>query len=273
MGVTGRFAALAGAALLALAPAHAGRAEESQASRAARWHDVANAIFHGRPVLDGAALLQLDAPPRALDASLVPVGITVQPALAPKTLYLIVDDNPAPVAAIVHFGPAADPHLLKLRVRVDQYTLLHAVAELPDGRLFAVSRFIKAAGGCSAPGTADMDVSMARLGRMKLLAGTGLRPDRAGSQIGELLISHPNFNGMQMNPVSRLYTPARYVQTVTISQAGQSVLVLDGDISLSEDPAITFLYRRQPGAALDVEVDDSAKTVFRQSFPAGKGAS
>ena len=106
---------------------------------------------------------------------------------------------------------------------------------------------------------------------MKLLAGAA--PDGPGPQTAELLISHPNFNGMQMNPVSRTYTPARYVQTVTISQAGQTVLTLDGDISLSEDPAITFSYRKQPGAALDVEVDDSAKTVFRQSFPAGGRAS
>jgi sulfur-oxidizing protein SoxY len=262
-----------GALSLALAAAFSQtvQAEESEASRAARWHDVANAIFRGRQVQDGAALLQLDAPPRALDASLVPVSITVQPNAAPKTLYLIVDDNPAPVAAIVHFGPLADPHLLKMRVRVDQYTLLHAVAELPDGRLMGVSRFIKAAGGCSAPGTADSAVAMARIGRMKLLQGASAGGN--GAQTAELLISHPNFNGMQMNPVSRVYTPARYVQTVTISQAGRVVLTLDGDISLSEDPAITFSYRKQPGAALDVEVDDSAKTVFRQSFPAGSHAS
>jgi sulfur-oxidizing protein SoxY len=189
----------------------------------------------------------------------------------PKALYLIVDDNPAPVAGIVHFGPLADPHVLKLRVRVDQYTLLHAVAEMPDGRLLAVSRYIKAAGGCSAPGVGDASEAMARLGRMKLFAGAPSSPH--GPQTAELLISHPNFNGMQMNPVSRLYTPARYVQTVTISQGGKLVLTLDGDISLSQDPAITFSYLKQPGVALDVEVDDSAKTVFRQSFPAGAHAS
>ena len=158
MGMIFRVGASALGFALAISVFHAARAEESEASRAARWHDVANAIFHGRPVQDGAAMLQLDAPPRALDASLVPVSISVQPNAAPKALYLIVDDNPAPVAAIVHFGPLADPHVLKLRVRVDQYTLLHAVAEMPDGRLLGVSRFIKAAGGCSAPGTADSAV-------------------------------------------------------------------------------------------------------------------
>jgi sulfur-oxidizing protein SoxY len=252
--------------VIAFALALPAAAEETGAARAARWHDIAAAIFNGRPVGDGAAILQLDAPARALDAALVPVAISVAPQAAPKALYLIVDDNPAPTAAIVHFGPRADPHVLKLRVRVDQYTLVHAVAELPDGRLVAVARFIKAAGGCSAPGTTNQAAAMARLGRMKLLA----RPAAAGQPAtAELLISHPNFNGMQMDPVTRFYTPARYVRTVSVAQDGQGVLTLEGDISLSEDPAITFALRPGSSAGLDVVVEDSAKAVFRRRFPGG----
>ena len=250
---------------LAIAAGAAGvaRAEETEASREARWHDVAAALFHGRPVSDGAALLSLDAPPRALDAALVPVSITVQPSATPRTLWLVVDDNPAPVAAIVHFGPRADPHTLKLRVRVDQYTLLHAVAELSDGRLVEVSRFIKAAGGCSAPDT-GAGADLARLGRMKLI------PVAEAHGLVELLISHPNNNGMQMNPVTRLYTPARYVQSVAITQDGQSVLNMDADISIAEDPAITFGLSAPEHGALDVVVRDSAHAVFEHRFDLGR---
>ncbi len=258
-------------AMLALWAAGGARAEESAASREARWHDVAAALFHGRPVADGGAVMQLDAPPRALDASLVPVEITMQPGLRVAALTLVVDDNPAPVAGIVHFGPLADPRLLRLRVRVDQYTLLHAVAELADGRLVGVSRFIKAAGGCSAPGGGDPAEAAARLGRMKFRVVEAAPP--GGAETAELLISHPNANGMQMNPLTRLYTPARYVQTVRVSQGGQSVFSMDGDISLASDPAITFAFRPSGTATLDVEVDDSAKTVFRQSFPVAAHAS
>jgi sulfur-oxidizing protein SoxY len=242
-----------------------GWAEESEASRAARWHDVAAAIFKGRPVGDGSSILQIDAPPRALDAALVPIGITVAPGTQVKTLTLVIDDNPAPVAASVHFGPLADPQLLKLRVRVDQYTLLHAVAELSDGSLIATSRFIKAAGGCSAPGTTDQAAAAARIGRMKLFVQGAPEPGKTLQ--AEVLISHPNNNGMQMDPVTRLYTPARYVQTVTISQAGQTILTMDGDISLSEDPAITFAFHPTGSAPLDVVAVDSIKTVFHRSLP------
>ena len=259
MGVNIRLAALA--LSLTIGATGAVRAEESQASRQARWHDVAAAIFHGKTLGDGEGVLSLDAPPRAMDAALVPVSISVRPDVTPRTLWLIVDDNPAPVAAIVHFGPRADPHVLKLRIRVDQYTLLHAVAELGDGRLVEVSRFIKAAGGCSAPGT-EAGVDVARLGRMKLM------PVAGEHGLVELLISHPNNNGMQMNPVTRLYTPARYVQSVAITQDGQSVLTMDADISIAEDPAITFGLAK-PGD-VDVVVQDSAHAVFQHHFGSAK---
>ncbi len=245
-------------------------AQAPDAEREARWQDVAHAAFNGRAVGNGAGLLAIEAPMRALDASLVPVSIAISPQLKPVALTLIIDDNPAPVAGIIHFGKLADPQAIKLRVRVDQYTMIHAVAELPDGKLLGVATFIKAAGGCSAPGTTNQAEAMARLGRMKLFATASQAP---GNVTAELLVSHPNFNGMQMDPVTRFYTPARYVQTITVTQAGERVFSLDGDISLSQDPAITFSFHPNGAAKLDVEVDDSAKAVFRQSFDVAAHAS
>lgn len=259
-----RLAASFGAACLA-ANLGMARAAESEASRAARWHDVAAAIFSHRPITENSDLLHLEAPPRALDAALVPVSITIGPSARIVALTLVVDDNPAPVAAKFAFGTLADPHLVKTRIRVDQYTLLHAVAELQDGSLVSTSRFIKAAGGCSAPGGTDPAAALARIGRMKLHLLAAPVPGMPVE--AELLISHPNANGMQMDPVTRLYTPARYVQSVQVSQGGQSVFTMQGDISLAEDPEITFGFRPSGTAPLDVVVDDSAKTVFRQSFP------
>ncbi len=257
-------AALAAALFAGAGPAWA---EETEAARAARWHDVAAAIFPGRTIADNSGLLVLEAPPRALDAALVPVTITIRPEAQVKSLTLVIDDNPAPVAARFAFGPLADPHRLKTRVRVDQYTLIHAVAELADGSLVSAARYIKAAGGCSAPGAANLAEAMARIGRMKFRLADAATP--GGGATGELLISHPNLNGMQMDPVTRFYTPARYVQSVKVTQGGALVFTMEGDISLSEDPAITFGFRQNSAAPLDVEVDDSAKAVFRQSFPAG----
>ena len=40
---------------------------------------------------------------------------------------------------------------ISTRVRVNSTRNIHAVAELSDGKLYATQRFVKAAGGCSAP--------------------------------------------------------------------------------------------------------------------------
>jgi sulfur-oxidizing protein SoxY len=255
-------ASLAVAALCAAMPAFA--QEETDQDRAARWKALADSIFPGKTMQDGASIIALDAPPRALDAALVPVTITTSGPAKISAIYLIVDDNPAPMAAGVHFGPAGDPHLLTTRIRVNQYTLLHAVAETTDGKFYATSRFIKAAGGCSAPASGDEAEALAHMGRMKLrLDGAA-----AGQTVtAHLLISHPNNNGMQMDPVARTYTPARYVQSVTVTEAGKLVFRLDGDISLSQDPAFTFGIIPQGNAPIDVRVEDSKKTVFQRSFP------
>jgi sulfur-oxidizing protein SoxY len=57
------------------------------------------------------------------------------------------------------------------------------------------------------------------------------------------------------------------VQTVRVTEAGQVIFTMEGDISLAEDPAITFGFHPSGNAPLDVEVEDSAKAVFKQAFP------
>ncbi|HYB09827.1 MAG TPA: quinoprotein dehydrogenase-associated SoxYZ-like carrier [Alphaproteobacteria bacterium] len=238
------------------------RAAEDAATQAARWHDLRVAIFGDRAITDGAGVLTLEAPARALDAALVPISVTLADPPNVKALYIIIDANPSPLAGVFHFGPAADAHMLKTRVRVDQYTLMHAVAETADGHLFVAEQYVKAAGGCSAPSTKNRELAMARLGQMKLKAVS------EGSDVNalQLLISHPNNNGMQMDQVTRNYVPARYIQDVKVTYGNDLVFQLDADISLSEDPAITFGLTPRGSAPITVEMHDSSTAVFKQSF-------
>jgi hypothetical protein len=53
-------------------------------------------------------------------------------------------------------------------VRVDQYSMMHAVEEAKDGALFETHRFIKASGGCSAPPGSYDSKTLASIGEMKL---------------------------------------------------------------------------------------------------------
>ena len=85
----------------------------------------------------------------------------------------------------------------------------------------------------------------------------------------QLLIRHPNFNGMQMDQLTRLYTPMKFVQQVEITLNGERVLSMENDISLATDPAIGFRFVPRaedlPGK-LKVTVRDSDSAVFEHSF-------
>lgn len=247
-------------------------AEEDPAARAERWQDLQHAVFGARVVSDGAGVITLDAPARALDAALVPitVGITDgQGAGRVKAVWLLVDGNPSPLAGTFRFGPAAAVRTLKTRVRVDQYTLVHAVAETEDGRLFAAERYVKAAGGCSAPSSKDAKLAMSRMGQIRLrLDGEALQDGEPA--LAHLLISHPNNNGMQVDQVTHLFVPPRYIQDITVSYGDALVLRIEADISLSEDPVITFGFLPQGAGPMRVEVQDSARATFRQEFTLGR---
>jgi sulfur-oxidizing protein SoxY len=250
--------------LVAALPRAAGAQEESEATRAARWKALSQAIFPGRALRDGGGVVQVDAPPRALDASLVPVTLDFPGGRPIKSVYLIIDDNPSPLAAHFTFGPKADARSLKFRVRVDAYTHLHAVAETRDGTLYSASTFIKASGGCSAPAGSDDAAALKDIGRMKLRL---LGPFAAGKPLQvQLMIRHPNFNGMQMNQITRYYTPARFIRTIDATYEGGSVFHLDSDISLSTDPVITFGFVPQQKGQIKIVARDSANVTFDHSF-------
>ena len=112
-------------------------------------------VFDARPIADGAGVIALDAPYRAEDAAIVPITIRSElpagSALKIEKITLVIDNNPAPVAAVFTFGDAGTITAISTRVRVDAYTNMHAVAEMSDGTLHAVAKFVKASGGCSSP--------------------------------------------------------------------------------------------------------------------------
>src|ERR1700754_3311834 len=66
------------------------------------WNNIRGDIFKDRAILDGAGLVVLDAPRRAENAAVVPIGMRVN--LGPddkrtlRALTLVIDENPAPLA-------------------------------------------------------------------------------------------------------------------------------------------------------------------------------
>jgi len=162
----------------------------------------------------------------------------------------------------IRFGPAMSPEQIKLRVRVNDFTPVHAVAELEDGTLLAASQYVKAAGGCSAPSTGQSEEIAARMGQMQLRR---TRPREGAAVPSQLFISHPNYNGMQSAP-SGGTLPARYLETVSVKTGGVSVFELRSDISMSEDPVISFTYTPAGDGGVDVVAHDSSGADFTHHF-------
>jgi sulfur-oxidizing protein SoxY len=232
------------------------------------WPSIRADLFASRAIAEDQTLVELEAPVRAEDAALVPITIKMAATKASKikSLTLIVDKNPAPVAATFTFGPAAGDgeRVISTRLRFDLYSSLRAVVELEDGTLHMATKFVKAAGGCSAPALKDADEAMANLGKVqvRMLAQSSSAPSAGALREGQVMVRHPNYSGMQMNQETGYYIPAKYVTQMNVSHGPELVFKMEAGISLSADPNIRFTYAMGGTGPLRVMTQDSDGNSF-----------
>ncbi|WP_207459794.1 quinoprotein dehydrogenase-associated SoxYZ-like carrier [Azospirillum sp. SYSU D00513] len=254
-------------AVLTAMPALAAAPPSTKKEDVERWEVLRNDFYAGRAIEEAGDLIALDAPTRAHDAAIVPIRVDVKPQARLKSLSLFIDGNPVPHAATVHFGPASAGGFIETRVRVDSYTNVRAVGETEDGQLLMTAAYVKAAGGCSAPALKDPKEALNRLGKMRLRQAEA--PVGGGPVTTQLLIAHPNNSGFQFDQISRTYIPAHYLDTVTVTLDGKTVLDIDTDISISEDPSFSFGIDPAAGGTLQVVARDSKNQEFTGSWPTG----
>lgn len=230
------------------------------------WPDLVRDVFAGRHLADGTGLIAIEMPARTEDAGIVPVTLsaTMPPGdkRVPVAFTLVIDMNPAPVAATFKVAPGVTA--ISTRVRVNDYTNVHAVAELSDGQLYAVSTFVKASGGCSAPMTKNPEEATANLGQMRFRQ---FAESNAGSE-AQIMIRHPNNSGLQRDQLSHLYIPLFIVRELRLWQGDQLLLEMQGGISISEDPNFRFSYRPNGATTFRAEAIDTEGHVFRGEWPA-----
>ncbi len=238
--------------------------------RVERWRDLRHALFGDRALHPAGDGIELVAPDRALDAAAVPVSLSLAPALVPqvRSILVVVDENPSPLAATFRAGPAGDLRALSMRLRVDAYTNLHVVAETAEGRLLEAARFVKAAGGCSAPVSGDLRAARARMGRMRIAMPEGPpAPDRAVPV--QVAVSHPNTSGLQMDQLTRLSIPAEFLRELRVGYRGAEVLSVEADISIAENPTFGLALAGEPGGELRVEAQDNRDRRFEGAWTLG----
>ncbi|WP_099867519.1 quinoprotein dehydrogenase-associated SoxYZ-like carrier [Pararhizobium haloflavum] len=253
--------ALAALCLLAVPAA----AEDSKA-----WDDIRASLFGSdRAIHDGRDVISMEAPDRALDAALVPISVTAEIDQSKdryiKAITLVIDENPAPVVGTFHLSPDNGIADISTRVRVNAYTSVRAIAEMNDGQLYMAERFVKASGGCAAPATKDAELAMQRLGQMRMKQ-IGTWREGEPSEV-QLMVSHPNYSGLQTDQVTQLWIPAHYVRTLDVTLGDRPVLRFEGDISMSENPTIRFFVEPEGEGALTARAVDTKDNVFEESWP------
>lgn len=228
------------------------------------WATIKTDLFAARTIADATGTFELEAPIRAEDAAIVPITVRLPAGLgAVKSLTLVVDKNPAPVAAVFTFGSAAGSgdRSISTRLRFDNYSNLRAIVEKQDGSLLMLTRFVKGAGGCSAPSLKDADEAMANLGKtqIKLLASPCAD---ANTRSALVMVRHPNYSGMQMDQVTGYYIPAKYVTQMDVTRDNERVFKVEAGISLSADPNIRFTFANGTTNQIAAAINDSDGNVF-----------
>lgn len=228
--------------------------------------------FSEREIIEGAAqnVLELKAPYRAEDATLVPISIQAKiPQTAElyiKKMHIFVDKNPVPLVGIFDFTPASGKADLAMRIRVDDFSFVRAIAELNTGELYMAKSFVRATGACSAPPPKSIDDSIANMGKMKMKLIGGV--EYAKPNLAQLKIKHPNITGLQpMRIGSRVRPPAHFVSQLKVSYEGAPVMAARLTFSISMDPSLRFFFVPSGPGALTVDATDTKNASWSFQHP------
>jgi sulfur-oxidizing protein SoxY len=257
-------------AILALAFVAAGTASAQDANPAdsAVWKKVHASLFGDARLEAADAVITLDTPKRAEDAAIVPLAVHAQFPQSRnryiERIWLVIDNNPSPIAAVFQFTQESGRADIETRIRIEEYTFVRAIALTNDGKLYMAANYVKAAGGCSAPAGKDAAAANANLGKMRFRVGEAVESGRPA--VAQLMISHPNDSGLAMDQVTRSYATPHFVRRVEIRYGGKLVMSADVDFSISENPNFRFYFVPDGEGELDAKVVDNQDLQFTASM-------
>lgn len=236
------------------------------------WNEeLKPAIFPDAEIVEGAAqnIIELKAPFRAEDATLVPISIHTKIEQSTETyikkLHLYVDKNPAPLVGVFEFTPDSGKADLAMRIRIDQFTYVRVIAEMNNGELYMSKSFVRATGACSAPPPKSIDDSIANLGKMKIKTIGNLQLSKPN--LVQVKIKHPSITGMQPLRIgSRVMPPPHYVDTLEVDFNGKTFMKAQITFSVSMDPAFRFFFIPDQQGVITVKGTDTKKNKFSHTY-------
>src|SRR6202034_2423005 len=126
---------------------------DGQTPASGAWEYLQQQFYPGRSIgLLDEKYMSLEAPANTPDPAATPLTLRFGDTAVGhiKQIRVIIDNNPSPVAATFDVASGARVAEIYLRVRIDRFTSVRAIAETTDGRLEMRSSWVNASGGCSA---------------------------------------------------------------------------------------------------------------------------
>ncbi len=246
-------------------PAANQAAPDNPLQKSQSWIELRDDLAGNAVLNDATGLFDVVAPYRAHDAATVPIQIR-QAATGTDRItgaMVVIDENPAPMAAEMTFGEAMSPLDFALRVRVDQYSNVRVIARTARGS-FMQGRFVKASGGCSAPASRSSEQALASMGRMRLKHFGEAAARSGGHREAQIMIRHPNYSGLQRDQITQLFVGAHFIHQLEVFQGDEMLFTLQGGISISENPVFRFTYRDNGAPAFRVRAEDTEGNVFEK---------
>jgi sulfur-oxidizing protein SoxY len=232
-------------------PTQVGHADSSP-----EWDTLRQKMFGTRKLDAGSGRVQLVVPLRAAYGASVPVKVVSKlaqsPSLYVKRLYLVVDKNPSPVAAVFDLTTEVGQADLETRLRVDEYSHVRVISELSNGELHTDSRYVKVSGGCSAPPNRDQ---LHNIGKTIIKMPDGVKINAPNAV--DLQVVHPNDTGFELNNVTVMFIPPHFVRSIKVTYAERRIFDAELDFSIAENPAFRFNFVPHGAGELKAEVEDS----------------
>jgi len=215
--------------------------------------------FFGDKVIEVSDSMRLEGPRRAESGAQVPITLSIDKPDTYKNVYLFVDANPIPLAAVYHFTALNGKAQLSTRIRMQTDSFIHAVGETADGKLYLAEIAIRAAGGCGGMVDGDDAEIRAAAGKIKLNVEAPIKFGEANPVT--FLIKHPMFTGLQRDLASGGYKPAFFISKVSFNYNSKPVMDADFGVAISEDPYMRFFYLPDAPGKLEVTaLDNEGKT-------------
>ena len=222
---------------------------DTQSPSGGAWPTMRSQLYGGRPINEGGdALMSVEAPASTPDPAATPVVVHFGPGLVGKVkqVRVVIDNNPSPLVATLDLAAALPLDEIDLRVRIDRFTSVRAIAETDAGVLEMRSAWVNASGGCSTPSS---PAPGGVLGQIRF------RPsdDHRALQVS---IRHPNNSGFQIDPRSGDFIPPHFISQIRLLAGERLLLSAETGISLSENPTLRIATREPLPAPLTVEASD-----------------